>query len=75
MCETASASAWKWQTRNRHLKVTMGKDAEEGAESKQFVYYVLPEAFRREICKGFDPGMVARALRDQEHLESNEKTA
>ncbi len=28
------------------------------------VYYTLPESFRTEICKGYDPKRVARLLRD-----------
>ena len=50
-----------------------GDSSDEGSEHKLFVYYVLPGAFRREICKGFDPDMVAKALRDRGHLDSNEK--
>ena len=25
-------------------------------------YYVLPEVFRKEVCKGFEPSTVARAM-------------
>ncbi len=32
-------------------------DADEGTE-----YYVLPEVWKSEVCKGFDSGMIAREL-------------
>lgn len=31
-------------------------------------FLVLPEAFRRDVCKGFDPGAVAALLRRRGHL-------
>ncbi len=31
-------------------------------------YLVLPEAFRRDVCKGFDPSAVARLLQQRGHL-------
>lgn len=31
-------------------------------------YLLLPEAFRREVCKGFDAGNVARLLKARGHL-------
>jgi putative DNA primase/helicase len=31
-------------------------------------YMILPEAFRREVCKGFDPNAVADVLRKRGHL-------
>jgi putative DNA primase/helicase len=31
-------------------------------------YMVLPEQFRREVCKGFDPATVAGLLRSRGHL-------
>ena len=34
----------------------------------QVEYLVLPEAFRRDVCKGFDPGSVAEVLRKRGHL-------
>jgi uncharacterized protein (DUF927 family) len=35
-------------------------------------YYVLPEVWRAEICKGLDPAMVARALAEAGWLERGE---
>ena len=29
---------------------------------------MLPEAFKREVCKGFDPAVVAELLRSRGHL-------
>ena len=43
-----------------------GEDSEDGA----YVYYVLPEAFRRELAKGFDAATVAKALRERGHLDT-----
>jgi len=34
----------------------------------QVEYMILPEAFRRDVCKGFDPAAVAEALRNRGHL-------
>lgn len=34
----------------------------------QWQYLVYPEAFKREVCKGFDPEAVGRLLRDRGHL-------
>ena len=34
----------------------------------QVEYLILPEAFRRDVCKGFDPGAVAEVLRKRGHL-------
>ena len=36
--------------------------------SAQVEYLVLPEAFRRDVCKGFDPHAVAEVLRKRGHL-------
>jgi putative DNA primase/helicase len=41
-------------------------------EQKRYIYLVLPEAFRREVCRGFDPEMVAKGLKDRGHLECEE---
>lgn len=32
-------------------------------------YLVLPEQFKREVCKGFDPVSVAKVLRERGHLK------
>jgi uncharacterized protein (DUF927 family) len=42
-----------------------GEDAQGNTE-----YFVLPEAFRSELCRGFDYRMVARALADRGWLRS-----
>jgi putative DNA primase/helicase len=47
--------------------------AEEDSENMLFVYYVLPVAFRTEVCKGFDPDSALKALRERGHLDANEK--
>jgi putative DNA primase/helicase len=31
-------------------------------EKLEYEHYVLPEAWRREVCKGFDPTMIAKAM-------------
>lgn len=31
-------------------------------------YMILPEAFRRDVCKGFDPAAVAEVLRNRGHM-------
>ena len=36
--------------------------------SAQVEYLVLPEAFRRDVCKGFDPQAVAEVLKQRGHL-------
>ena len=36
--------------------------------SAQVEYLVLPEAFRRDVCRGFDPHAVAEVLRKRGHL-------
>src|ERR1035437_531831 len=43
-----------------------GEDSENGA----YVYYVLPGTFKRELAKGFDAVMVAKALRERGHLDA-----
>jgi len=44
-----------------------GNSGEE-TEHRSFLYYVLPAAFRKEVCRGFDPEMVAKSLRERGHL-------
>ena len=44
-------------------RVGFRTDEGEGA-----VYYILPEAFRNEVCKGFDHRMVAKALASRGYL-------
>jgi putative DNA primase/helicase len=46
---------------------------DEDSENMLFVYYVLPVAFRKEVCKGFDPDIALKALRERGHLDVNEK--
>ena len=48
-----------------------GKSTEE-CEHRSYVYYVQLATFRKEVCRGFDPEMVAKALRDRGHLDINE---
>ena len=38
------------------------------SENSEYEYFVLPEVFRNEICKGFDPKMAARLLIEKGHL-------
>lgn len=38
------------------------------SESSEYEYFVLPEVFRNEICKGFDPKMAAKLLIERGHL-------
>ncbi|WP_066333934.1 DUF927 domain-containing protein [Azohydromonas lata] len=42
----------------------------ESSEKREALveYLVLPEAFRRDVCKGFDPQAVARLLQQRGHL-------
>ena len=35
-------------------------------------FFILPEVFKTEICKGYDPEAVARVLRDRECLQVKE---
>jgi uncharacterized protein (DUF927 family) len=37
-------------------------------------YQILPEAFRREVCAGFDATTILRALKDRGHLEVDSGT-
>ncbi|WP_191059150.1 DUF927 domain-containing protein [Geminicoccus harenae] len=37
-------------------------------EDGTWTYLVLPEAWRSEVCKGFDPAMIARAMRERKWL-------
>ena len=39
--------------------------ADDGNRAKEAEFYVLPETFRQEVCKGFDYKAVARLLADQ----------
>lgn len=41
----------------------------EGGSSE---FFILPEVFKSEICKGYDPEAVARVLRDRECLQAKE---
>jgi hypothetical protein len=41
---------------------------EENSENGAYVYHVVPEAFRRELAKGFHAAIVAKALREHGHL-------
>jgi putative DNA primase/helicase len=43
---------------------------EENSENGAYVYHVVPEAFRRELAKGFDAATVAKALRERGHLDT-----
>jgi hypothetical protein len=38
---------------------------------QRWEYYVLPEAWRQEVCKGLDAGAVARALADAGWLRTD----
>jgi hypothetical protein len=42
----------------------------ENSEHSAYVYYVLPEAFKGVLAKGFDSVMVAKALRERGHLDA-----
>jgi putative DNA primase/helicase len=44
------------------------KAADTGA-----TFYVLPEVFRREVCKGFTPAMVAKAMAERGWLQHEHK--
>ena len=46
---------------------------DDDSENMLFVYYVLPVPFGKEVCKGFDPDIALRALRERGHLDVNEK--
>lgn len=39
-----------------------------GRQTALVEYLILPEAFKREVCKGFDAGNVARVLKARGHL-------
>jgi putative DNA primase/helicase len=40
------------------------------AEQTSVEYFIFPEVFDTEVCKGFDPLAVKRLLRDKGHLET-----
>lgn len=42
-------------------------------EGESVEFFVLPEVFKSEICKGYDPEAVARVLRDRECLKASEQ--
>lgn len=44
-------------------KEIIDKNVLEG-DSSDIDFYVLPEAFKKDLCKGFDAGRIARILRD-----------
>ena len=50
-----------------------GFSTEEDSENMLFVYYVLPVAFRKEVCQGFDPDTALKALLERGHLDVNER--
>ncbi|GAB1260788.1 DUF927 domain-containing protein [Aurantivibrio plasticivorans] len=54
-----------------YRRETIDKDLLEG-DSSDALYYVFPESFKRDLCKGFDPNRVARLLRDVGALELTE---
>jgi putative DNA primase/helicase len=41
-------------------------------EGESVEFFILPEVFKSEICKGYDPEAMARALRDRGCLETKE---
>ena len=41
---------------------------DDGERAKEAEFYVLPETFRQEVCKGFDYKAVARLLSEHGHL-------
>ena len=41
-------------------------------EGESVEFFILPEVFKSEICKGYDPEAVARVLRDRECLQAKE---
>lgn len=41
-------------------------------EGESVEFFILPEVFKAEICKGYDPEAVARVLRDRECLQAKE---
>lgn len=47
-----------------------GKSAPESSEQRAALveYMIFPEAFRRDVCRGFDSGAVADVLRKRGHL-------
>ena len=41
-------------------------------EGESVEFFIFPEVFKSEICKGYDPEAVARVLRDRECLQAKE---
>lgn len=41
-------------------------------EGESVEFFILPEVFKSEICKGYDPEAMARVLRDRECLRATE---
>ena len=61
--KTMNRAGWR-----RAIKTTTGMDELIGWE-----WFVLPDVFRTEVCKGFNERAALRLLRDREHLHTEGK--
>ena len=43
-------------------RVHWGDEGSHGIPLRPHVYYVLPEAWRSEVCRGFDANAIAKAM-------------
>lgn len=57
----------KFDSATEYLEKGIAKGQRE-ADHASIEYFVLPEAFKREVCKGLDWNVVAKLLRAQGHL-------
>ena len=67
-----SAKGVHISTDSKHLQEFGEKMSSKDGERIQYEYFVLPEVFRTEICKGFAHEAVCKVLVDHECLVMNE---
>jgi len=60
-----TAEAWGYR------QEVVDRNMAEG-NSSDVIFYIFPDAFNKDLCKGFDGGRVARLLRDKGVLEITE---
>lgn len=67
--EAHGASRFQADTPNMEKVINRAGFLARDGEGNITHYYVLPEIFRREVCAGFEPDSVARALLDRGFLD------
>jgi uncharacterized protein (DUF927 family) len=62
-----------WTDGDSHLGRTSNRAGFRRADDGgAWRYYVLPECWAAEVCKGFDPGLMARAMVERQWMEPGE---